>query len=62
MFDLISMQDTTETCQHTKLIGAPVRLELNFTYLLQHVTELIVLGAQMSSVSLDKFGAVGKNI
>ena len=62
MFDLTSMQDATENCHYPDLVGEPLRLELNFTLLLEHVTELIVLEARMSSVAVDKFGAVGKNI
>ena len=62
VFDLTSMQDATETFQYPELVGEPLRLELNFTFPLEHVTELIVLGERMSSVAVDKFGVVGKNI
>ena len=62
VFDLTSMQDATENCHYPKLVGEPLRLELNFTFLLAHVTELIVLGERISSVAVDKFGVVGKNI
>ena len=62
VFDLTSMQDATENCQYPELIGEPLRLELNFTFALEHVTELIVLGGQMSSVAVDKFCVVGKKI
>ena len=62
VFDLTSMQDATENCHYPKLVGEPLRLELNFTFPLEHVTELIVLGERMSSVAVDKFGVVGKNI
>ena len=62
VFDLTSMQDVTENCHYPELVGEPLRLELNFTFLLEHVTELIVLGERMSSVAVDKFGVVGKNI
>ena len=44
MFDLTSMQDATENCHYPELVGEPFRLELNFTFPLKHVTELIVLG------------------
>ena len=60
VFDLTSMQDATENCHYPELIGEPLRLELNFTFPLEHVTELIVLGERMSSVAVDKFGVVGK--
>ena len=62
VFDLTSMQDATENCHYPELVGGPLRLELNYTFPLQHLTELIVLGKRMSSVAVDKFGAVGKNI
>ena len=62
VFDLTWMQDATENCHYPELIREPLRLELNFTFPLEHVTELIVLGQRMSSVAVDKFGVVGKNI
>ena len=62
VFDLTSMQEATENFHHPELVGETLRLELNFTFPLQHVTELIVLGERMSSVAVDKFGVVGKNI
>ena len=61
-FDSTSMQDATGNCHYPELVGEPLRLELNFTFPLEHVTELIVLGEWMSSVAVDKFGVVGKNI
>ena len=62
VFDLTSMQDATKNYHYPELIGEPLRLELNFTFPLEHVTELSVLGKPMSSVAADKFGVVGKNI
>ena len=62
VFDLTSLRDATENCHYPELVGEPMRLELNFTYPLEHVTELLVLGKQMSSVAFDKFCVVGKNI
>ena len=62
VFDLTSMQDATENCHHPELVGEPLRLELNFTNPLENLTELIVLGERMSSVAVDKFGVVGKNV
>ena len=61
-FDLTSMQDATENCHHPELVGEPLRLELNFIFVLEHGTELIVLRERMSSVVVEKFGVVGKNI
>ena len=62
VFDLTSMQDATEYCHYPEFVGEPLRLELIFTYTLQHVTEINVLGERMSSIAVDKFGVVGKNI
>ena len=62
VFDLTSMQDTTENCHYSELAGEPLRLELNFTEPLENVTELIVLGERLSSVAVDKFGVVGKKV
>ena len=62
VFDLTSMQDVTENCHYLELVGDPLRLELNFIFLLEHVTELIVLGERMSSVAVDKFSVVGKKL
>ena len=62
VFDLTSMQDASENCHYPELVGEPLRLELNFTFPLELVTELIVLGERMSSVAVDKFGVVGKNV
>ena len=62
VFDLTAMQDATENCHYPEFVREPLRLELNFTFPLEQVTELIVLGERMSSVAADKFGVVGKNI
>ena len=62
VFDLTSMQDATGNCHYPELVGEPLRPELNFTYPLEHVTELIVLGKRLFSVAVDMFGVVEKNI
>ena len=62
VFDLTSMQDANENCHHPELVGEPLRLELNFTQPPENVTELFVLGERMSSVAVDEFGVVGKNV
>ena len=56
------MQDATENCHYLGLVGEPLRLELRFTEPHENVTELLVLGERMSSVAVDKFGVVGKNV
>ena len=62
VFDCTSMQDATEICHYPELVGEPLRLELNFTNPLENVTELFVLVERMSSVAVEKFGVVGKNV
>ena len=62
VLDLTSMQHAIENCHYPELVGEPLRLELNFTWALEHVTELIVMGERMFSVAVEKFGVVGKNI
>ena len=60
--DLTSLQVATEHCHYAELFGEPLRLELYFSSPLETVTEVIVLGEGMSSVAVDKFGVVGKNL
>ena len=62
VFDFTAMQNTLGNCHCPELVGEPLRLGLNFTFPLEHVTELIVLGERISSVAVEKFGVVGKNI
>ena len=62
VFDLTSMQDATERCHYPELIAESLRLELYFNSPLEKVTEVVVLGGRMSSVAVDKFGVVGKNL
>ena len=62
VFDLTSMQDAAEKCRYLELVGEPLRLELNFTQLLENVTKLTVFGEQMLSVAVHKFGVDGKNL
>ena len=62
VLDLTSMQNVTEKSQNAELVGELPRRELSITFPLKHVSELIVLGERKSSVSLDKFGLVGKTI
>ena len=62
VFDLTAMQVAPKNCHYPELVGEPLRLELNFTFPLDHVNELIILGERMSSVAVDKFAVVGKDI
>ena len=53
VFDLTSMQDDTEKCHYPEVVEEPLRLELNFTFPVEHVTELIVcLRLQLTSLVL----------
>ena len=56
------MQDAVEQCYYLELVGEPLTLELNVTFVLEHVAEVIVLRERMSSVAVGKFGVVGKNL
>ena len=56
------MQDATQNCHYAELVGEQLRLEINFAFPLEYVTELIVSGEQMSLVAVNKFGVVRKNI
>ena len=60
VFDLTSMQDATEICIYSEVNGEPLKLELNFTFPLEHVTQLIVLGERTSSVAVEMLGVFGK--
>ena len=60
-FDLAAEQDGTESCLYPELVVEQLRLELIFTFPLEHVTELNVLGERMYSVAVDNFGVFGKN-
>ena len=62
VFDLTSVHDATEHCHYPELSGEPMTLELHFSSPLESVTEVIVLGEQMSSVAVNNFGVVGKNL
>ena len=44
LFDLILMQDASESCDYPELVEDPLRLELHFTFPLGQVSELFVLG------------------
>ena len=54
------MQVATEICPCPELVGEPRPLELNFTFVLEHVTELILLGERMSSVAVASLVLVEK--
>ena len=55
------LQDATENCHYPEVVAEPLGLELDFTFSLEHVTEVIVLGERISLIAVDKFGVVGKN-
>ena len=62
VFNMTSIQVAIENFYYPELVLEPLRLELNFTFPLKHVTEIIVLGERLSSVAVERFGVVGKNI
>ena len=62
VFDLTSMQNATENSHYTKLVGEPLRRELNFTFPLEHVTDRTVWEERMSSSAADIGGVIAKKI
>ena len=62
VFEFTSIQDAHEIFHCPEIVGEPLGLELIFSQSLENVAELIVLGERMSSVAVDKFGVVGKNV
>ena len=61
-FDLTSLQDAGENVHYPELSGESLRLEMFFECPLTNVTELIVLGKRISTVKIDQFGTVAKNV
>ena len=62
VFDLTSLQDAGENVHYPELSGESLRLEMFFERPLTNVTELIVLGERISTVKIDQFGTVAKNV
>ena len=48
VFVLSSIEKAAKTCHYPEIDGEPLRLELNFTFPSEHVTELVVLRERMS--------------
>ena len=62
LFDLTSLQDAGENVHYPELSGKSLRLEMFFERPLTNVTELIALGKRISTVEIDQFGTVAKNV
>ena len=62
VFDLISMQYATEDVPCPELAGEPLKLGLTFNFPLEHLTVLIVLGEQTTSVAVYNMAVVGKYV
>ena len=62
VFNLTPMWDATENCHSPQLVSELLRLEQNFTFPVEHVTELIVLKERMFLVAVDEVGGVAENI
>ena len=58
VFDLTSMQEATENCHYTELVGEPLRLELNFTFPLEHVSRISILGNRKPSVAVSSLASL----
>ena len=64
VFNFTSLQHATEP-EHSRLpvlVGHPLKLELIFSFALEHVKEFIVLGQLMSLGPVHKFSGIRKNI
>ena len=59
--DVTSLKDATESRLYQEPVREPLRTEINLTFSLEKVTELIVLGKRMSAVVVDKLGFIGRN-
>ena len=62
VFDLSSLQDAGEIINYLELSGESIRLEKFSDRSLRNVTEIIVLGELMSTVKIEQFGTVAKNV
>ena len=62
VFDLTSLQDAGENIHYPELSGESIRIENFFDRPLRSVTEIIVLGERMSTVKIDQYGTVAKNV
>ena len=60
VFDLTSMQDAAEKYPYPELFVEQLTMQVNFTFPLQHVSELNLLGERMSLVAVDEIGVVRK--
>ena len=62
VFDLTSLQDAGENINYPELNGESIRLEMFSDRLLRNVTDIIILGERMSTVKINQFGTVTKNV
>ena len=60
VFDLTSMQEASENFHYPELVGEPLRLGLNFSFPLKHITEVIVLVGRKNSFEVDKIRVVAR--
>ena len=56
VFHLTSLQNATENCLHSVLVREPLKPELIFTFQPEHVTELFVVGEQLTLNAAIKIG------
>ena len=60
--DLTSLQDAGENVHYPELSGESIRLEMFFDRSLRNLTEIIILGERMSTIKIDQYGTVAKNV
>ena len=61
VFDLTSTQEAHIQMYYPDVVAASLRLELYFTAELAHTVEVLMLGERLSTVFIDRNGAVSKN-
>ena len=62
VFDLTSLQDAGKNLRYPELSCESIQLEMFFDRSLRNVTEIKVLRERMSTVKIDQFGTVAKNV
>ena len=60
--DLTSLHDPGENVHHPEFSGEILCLEKFFERPLTNVTELIVIGEQISTAKIGQFGTVAENV
>ena len=60
VFDKTSMQNATEFCHHHELFRGPLRLEIKFIFLVEHLTDC--MGEKLFLIAVVRFGVFAWSI